>query len=99
MAIKSASLFDSFWRRLGDNKNIPRRWWYPPREPGTLDSDILKDQHSKCSETIRRTMITMLSSSFFFLLTMFSVPDRFFIIASEPALFTQLGGNGWRAVI
>lgn len=81
--------FKRLWARLKDKKKPPRLWWFPPQRLYRLDPKTLKDHHTKCSETIRRSMLVMLSSSFFVLLTTLTVPDRFFLIEADPNFTLQ----------
>jgi hypothetical protein len=60
--------------RLADRDRWPRRWWYPAwiDRPGVTMS--AQAQHAAVSQTIRRTMMALVSASLFCVLTI-SGPD------------------------
>jgi hypothetical protein len=68
------------WRRLGNRKKWPRKWWWPgDPEPETEDAaGTYQDQHDEASKTIRRVMLTIVGYSFFCMLTL-STPDSLLV--------------------
>jgi uncharacterized protein YjbI with pentapeptide repeats len=61
--------------RLADRAQWPRCWWWPEvQKLRQLDAEQWKHQHDEVSNTIRRTMLTLIAFGFFSVLTL-SNPD------------------------
>ncbi len=63
--------------RLADRNRWPRHWWYPLpyREYEEVSHETLDTDHKSCSDTIRRSMLTLLGLSLFCLATAFGATD------------------------
>ena len=48
--------------RLADKERWPRRWWWPHVDPLEVTGGI-EQHHRETSETIRRTMLTLIASA------------------------------------
>jgi uncharacterized protein YjbI with pentapeptide repeats len=60
--------------RLADRAQWPRCWWWPELPKPEIDPEQWKRQHDDVSNTIRRTMLTLIAFGFFSVLTV-SNPD------------------------
>ncbi len=70
------------WDRIKDRHRWPRSWWHSPpvgtvvtKREARKKLQELKPLHDQTSETIRRSMLTLLVLAFFCLLTAFGTED------------------------
>jgi hypothetical protein len=83
----------SIWGRLKDRDQWPRRWWYARPAgiamevqrvdlgPASQKTEELGRALNSNSETVRRTMLTLLGLAFFCLMTTFGTPDISLLMA------------------
>jgi uncharacterized protein YjbI with pentapeptide repeats len=66
----------NIWKKLSDRKKAPRKWWHPEIsvEPG--HKDVVAELHKEYSNTINKTMLSMLGVGLYCLLTVIGSPDR-----------------------
>lgn len=70
----------TLWGRLSDRAEPPRCWWYPLPSTHVRDQDAIKYAHEKYTETVSRTMFTLIGLGFVLLLTITSAPDRWLLL-------------------
>lgn len=69
--------------RLSNRQKIPRRWWYPELNRINIDDNAeWKRQNDEVSNTIRRTVLTLVIYSAFCII-MLGAPDATLLSASE----------------
>src|SRR5262249_33725328 len=75
---------DSLWKRLQCRNKLPRRWWYPLRHGGTQApaDEAVQKRYEGCVETVRGTMLVILSFCLFSIVAVLGTPDSA-LIASE----------------
>src|SRR5262245_14360196 len=71
--------------RLQDRSKAPRCWWYPvPRRDWEVrHPDVVREAHKQYSETLNRTMLTLLGVALFCLLTTVGSPDKYLLAADS----------------
>src|SRR5882724_234143 len=90
---KPASLLACVWVRLSDLNRPPRSLWFPPSSHWDDGQQIpaadqksyraeVQKAHEKFSETVRLTMLSLLSVGLFCLVALFSVSDSEFLVGN-----------------
>ena len=89
----------SWLLRLRDREKIPRRWWYPVLNQVLIEDSVeWKRQNDEISNTIRRTVLTLVIYCAFCLI-MLGAPDASLLSSSEnislPFTNTEISYQGF----
>ena len=85
-ALAERDRFEQFWfqkKRFCEGFHVLRQWWYFVPHEELRDSDVVRESHKQCSETLNRTMLTLLGVALFCLLTALGSPDKLLIEANS----------------
>jgi hypothetical protein len=104
-ALAERDRFERLWFQkevLRGGYRVLRQWWYPVRYEVVRHADVVREAHKQYSETINKTMLTLLGVALFCLLTTCSSPDRLLLAPDStlkvPFADTPLSLWGFMAV-
>ena len=63
--------------------HVLRQWWYLVRLEAPRHTDVVREAHKQCSETLNRTMLALLGVALFCLLTALGSPDKLLLAADS----------------
>src|SRR4029450_2339218 len=69
--------------RLQDRSKAPGRWLYPVPRTEVRHKDVVREAHKQYSETLNKTMLTLLGVAFFCLLATLGSPDKLLLAADS----------------
>ena len=70
-------------RRLWDQSKAPRCWWYPVPRSEIRHKDVVREAHKQYSDTLNKTMLTLLGVALFCVLTTIGSPDKLLLAADS----------------
>ena len=74
---------DRFIARLQDQSKAPRCWWDPIPRSEIRHKDVVREAHKQYSETLNKTMLSLLGVALFCLLITFGSPDKLLLAADS----------------
>lgn len=87
---KPPSLLGRLWARVSDQTKPPRAWWYPPTlRTANPSPEVLLGAHEKCSDSVNRTMLSLLAFALFCLMTSLGASDSS-LLKTEPTIKVPL---------
>jgi Pentapeptide repeats (8 copies) len=69
--------------RLGDQSKAPGCWFYPVPQTEVRHQAVVREAHKQYSETVNKTMLTLLGLALFCVLTTLGSPDTWLLAASS----------------
>ena len=74
---------DRLIARLQDRSKAPGCWLYPVPRAEVRHKDVVREAHKQCSETLNKTMLTLLGVALFCLLATTGSPDKLLLAADS----------------